>query len=469
MRISKSLLLAGAMTFLIALFLFYYLTNSSRPGEPFFSVLPGVQPDRIVLTPSEDPATAQNVTWRTDETVQEAWAEIAIATGAPRFGRNAQRRVAKTESLRVGASAGAVFTAHYHSVAFTDLIPDTTYAYRVGDGKHWSEWIHFRTASKEAKPFAFLYVGDAQNDIMSLWSRLIRAGYSKAPDARFIIHAGDLVNHAHDEGEWEEWFYAGSFIHRMIPSVPLPGNHEYLAYDRVDQMRNRRRLSVQWPFQFTLPENGPPGLEETCYYFDYQGVRMIALNSNREQEKQITWVDSVLTGNPNQWAIVSFHHPIYSASARRDNPELRAGWKPVFDKHKVDLALQGHDHSYARGRTPVGTDNVMEGANALDATTGTVYVVSVSGGKMYNLKPDGWKSYGVQRDRAAENTQLFQIIRVEGDTLHYEAYTAVGELYDAFDLVKGKEDQPNRFIERVDEAIDTRRFDNTIPYRVEGE
>jgi hypothetical protein len=39
----------------------------------------------------------------------------------------------------------------------------------------------------------------------------------------------------------------------------------------------------------------------------------------------------------------------------------------------------------------------------------------------------------------------------------------VGELYDAFDLVK-QENGINKFIERKDEAGDERRFSNTIPY-----
>jgi hypothetical protein len=38
--------------------------------------------------------------------------------------------------------------------------------------------------------------------------------------------------------------------------------------------------------------------------------------------------------------------------------------------------------------------------------------------------------------RHAEDTQLYQIISVNGDKLHFEAYTAVGELYDAFTLTK---------------------------------
>jgi hypothetical protein len=38
--------------------------------------------------------------------------------------------------------------------------------------------------------------------------------------------------------------------------------------------------------------------------------------------------------------------------------------------------------------------------------------------------------------RLAEDTQLYQIIHIDGDTLRFEARTAVGELYDAFCLKK---------------------------------
>ena len=48
-----------------------------------------------------------------------------------------------------------------------------------------------------------------------------------APNANFFIHAGDLVDKAHSESEWNEWFTAGSFIHSEIPAIVVPGNHEY--------------------------------------------------------------------------------------------------------------------------------------------------------------------------------------------------------------------------------------------------
>ncbi len=274
-----------------------------------------------------------------------------------------------------------------------------------------------------------------------------------------MIHAGDLVNRAHRNVEWGHWFEAGGWIHGMLPSVPVPGNHEYQRAYADDQ---DRRLSVHWRPQFTLPENGVPGLEETTFYIDYQGVRLIGLDSNRMLEEQVAWLDSVLAGNPHPWALATFHHPVFSSSGQRDNPRLREHWKPILDRHRVDLVMQGHDHTYARGRVL----NAPGGANTHDALSGTVYVNSVSGPKMYTIKESRWDEYGATMERAAENTQLFQIIHIAGDTLSYEAYTTTGHLYDAFDLIK-QPGGPNLFVPRLDPDTPERTHENTIPYRVD--
>lgn len=420
---------------------------------------PTRHPDRIVLSYGEDPATSASVTWRTTAEIDTAYAEIAIATAAPKFWRNAKTIQANTSTFDALEINGADVLAKYHSVWFTGLQSDTTYAYRVGDGERWSEWIQFKTAPKESRDkFSFLYVGDTQNFILELWSRLIRESYKMAPDAKFIVHAGDLVNNAHNEQQWQEWFDAGGWIHASIGAFPIPGNHEYQNLSSEAQTRS---LSVQWKHQFTLPENGPEGLEETAYYMDYQNMRIIGLNSNVDHEKQAKWVEKLLSETDKDWIVVTFHHPLFSASDGRDNKEWRALMKPIFDKYEVDLVLQGHDHSYARGRVSPN-ENVLDGVNLRDKT-GTVYVVSVSGGKMYGLRENAWEGYDAERDRAAENTQLFQVITIENDTLSFESYTAVGELYDAFDLVK-RDGLPNIFVERNNEAIAERRFYNTIPY-----
>ncbi|MBW3599332.1 MAG: metallophosphoesterase family protein [Planctomycetes bacterium] len=399
---------------------------------------PSAIPDRIVLTWNGDPAATQAVTWRTDTSVHRAFAEVAVAEDGPFFSFKAARVEAETSKLETNLGE-----AHYHSAVFEKLKPQTRYAYRVGDGENWSEWSQFSTASEKPEPFTFVYFGDAQNEIKSYWSRVVREAYRDAPKAAFLLHAGDLVNRATNDGEWGEWFYAGSHIHRMASCIATPGNHEYSSAS------GERALTPHWPAVFAFPQNGPEGFKETVYWIDYQGVRVISLNSNEKQEAQVAWLESVLADNPNRWTVITFHHPIYSASRGRDNPGLRELWQPIFDKHRVDLVLQGHDHSYARSGL-MTHKNVPTGATNFDEEAGTLYVVSVSGPKMYTLDREPFMR------RAAENTQLYQIITVDGDELRYEARTAVGRLYDAFTLRK-REGKPNELIEQVPDTPENRR------------
>lgn len=387
---------------------------------------PTAIPDRIILSFQTDPARSQAVTWRTDASVNAAVAQIALADAYPKFAEKSRTAAAQSSPLQSDLGL-----AHYHSVNFSGLAPSTLYAYRVGDGTNWSEWIHFRTASDKAEPFSFIYFGDAQNEIKSLWSRAIRAAYSDAPRARFMIHAGDLIDTANTDAQWGEWANAGGWINAMIPSIVVPGNHEYNQNEG-----GVKRLSRHWRPMFTLPENGPRGLEETCYFVDYQGVRVIALNTEEKQAEQAAWLETVLQNNPQKWTVLTFHRPMYSSAQGRDNVALRQLWMPIFDKYRVDLVLQGHDHTYARSK------NLRAGVNVRNNQSGTVYVVSVSGPKMYDVKREPWMA------RAAENTQLYQVLTVDGNTLRYQARTVTGELYDAFDLVK-KGQGINQLVERI--------------------
>ena len=401
-------------------------------------------PDRIILTWQGDPARSQAVTWRTDASIKKALAQIAVAESGPGFVNRAKDVAAKTTPHE-----GELGPAHYHSVVFEELEPSTKYAYRVGDGVNWSEWFQFSTASDKPEPFSFIYFGDAQNDVRAHWSRVIREAHSDAPKARFMIHAGDLVNHGNRDAEWGEWFGAGAWLNAMVPSVPTPGNHEYPRNSKGPLAS--RALSHHWRPQFTLPDNGPEGLDESVYWLDYQDARIISLNSNEHQRDQIEWIDQVLADNPKKWTIITFHHPIYSAARGRDNPELRSMWKPLFDKYKVDLVLTGHDHTYGRFKQDL-SENVASGTNARSEEGGTVYVVSVSGPKMYPLgrRP-------IMR-RGAEDTQLYQIISIDGDTLRYEARTATGELYDAFRLKK-RSGEINELVNEIPDTPERRRVE----------
>lgn len=395
-------------------------------------------PDRINLSVTENPSTSIAVTWRTSTDIQQGMAEIIEASADPRKYSEPVSLPAKTELLITEKGEYKTFTwdevkANYHSVVFADLTPNTLYNYRVGSDNAFSEWFQFKTASDKAERFSFLYFGDAQTGIHSMWSKVIRKAYAHAPEAKLMLHAGDLINRAVREAEWGEWFEAGSFIHATIPGMPSTGNHEYSGMT----------LSPNWRPQFTLPQNGPEGLEETSYFTDIQGVRFISLNSYLAEESvvhresQQKWLGDILKNNPHKWTVVVFHHPVFSAKSSRENLHVRKRFKPLFDQYKVDLVLQGHDHTYARGMEKIPMDKVEE-------TSGTMYVISVSGPKMTGSKVEtkDWM------DVDTIYTQLYQVITIDGDKLVYDSYTSNGELMDGFDLIK----QPgriNKIINRV--------------------
>ena len=390
-------------------------------------------PDHVIISATKNPSTSIGINWRTEPSNKIGYAEIAIDGDGPRFGRKKIRHYAKRSLLNTEGSSSDGFKSSYFEVKIEDLKPNTLYAYRVGNNKFKSEWHQFTTANDKESPISFLYVGDAQNYILSLWSRVIRKAYKVAPDADFFIHAGDLVDKAHSESEWNEWFAAGSFIHSEIPSIAVPGNHEYSSTSIFNE--GVSRLSLQWESQFSFPENGPKGLEETCYYIDYPNLKVIALNSNVKIRLQAKWLKKVLAENDKKWTIVTYHHPIFSASTGRDNTELRQHWKPLFDQYQVDLALQGHDHAYARGAIYQNPDQ-LERDGKSKIVKGPVYVVSVSGGKMYSLSKQGWGEYGAKREKAGQQIQLFQHISIDGNLLKYKSFTPTGRLFDSFQILK---------------------------------
>lgn len=388
-----------------------------QAAQPVETYRPTQYPDRIILNWTEDASAGFSVTWRTSTAVSQGFAEIAQAGENAEFAKSAKRVTAATEAYSTDLGP-----AHAHSVTFTGLQPSTAYSYRVGDGANWSPWNTLKTASQRPEPFSFVYFGDAQSGILPYWSRLVRQAYAHAPDARFWVHAGDLINRSTLDQEWGEWHAGGGWINQVIPSVPTPGNHEY---GRLVE-NGPRVLTSNWRPQFTLPLNGVPGAEESDYFIDIHDLRLISLNSNVLHQEQAAWLEKVLASNPKAWTIITFHHPIYSTAVRRDNKELRELWQPIFDRYRVDLVLNGHDHVYGRTRL----------------VKGTVYVVSSSGTKFYERSPKE------VFDRIAEDTQLFQVIRIDGNRLVYEARTVSGALYDSFELTK-RRGRPNRHTNRI--------------------
>ena len=398
--------------------------------------IPSKDPDRIILTFNGNPSTKRAVTWRTDSSVKKAEAQIAVAGLNSDFVKEASTYTANTEEFDLGLyKSNKSLIVNYHSVVFENLKPNTLYAYRVGFAENWSEWIQFKTANDTYSPTQFVYFGDAQNDILNHWSRVIRMAYKTAPDASFVIHAGDLVDSAHKDNEWAQWFKAGGFIHSQWTAIPVVGNHEFQRFDGYEGTLPRR-LSIQWRPQFTLPveENLDEKLHETVYSVEYQDILILVLNSTGHLEEQTEYIREKLTNSDAKWKIVTNHHSVFSPAEGRDFEYARKVWKPMFEKYGVDLVLNGHDHTYARGHTPVKSQNVNE-----SGIFKTLYVTSVSGPKQYKIDKVKIKNYevdGYKSDKMGEETQFFQVINIDNNKLTYSAYTTLGDLYDRAIITK---------------------------------
>jgi acid phosphatase type 7 len=314
-----------------------------------------------------------------------------------------------------------------HRVVAAGLIPDTRYAYSLGDGspQGWGPWRAVSTGPRSSRPFRFLYLGDAQTGFEA-WGKRLERAHHLVPDAAFLMLAGDLVDRGNERSNWDHFFLRAARVLDRLPLMSAVGNHEYL--DRGPYL---------YRSFFSLPADGPPDLDRNlAYSFSYGDALFVVLDSTRaltdpeSARAQAAWLDRTLARSPASWKLVMFHHPLYASHTTSESPELRAAWVPVFDKHKVDLVLQGHDHAYLR------TYPMRAGERVHSSEGGTVYVVSVSGDKFYDQAPRPYIARGLT------HTSTFQVIDVGPDRLRFRAIDDHDQEVDAFVLEKSN--RPDR-------------------------
>lgn len=377
----------------------------------------GRQPDQVVLTWSGDPKTTQTIQWRTSPEIRRgsvAYQEKgAVRRPNPRPMQFADAVTTPMESPNLINDS----VIHRHTATLTGLKPGTTYLYSVGDSAQdlWTEYAEFTTAPDQTVAFSFNYMGDAQNGL-DRWGSLARTSFRERPDAAFYLMAGDLVNRGAERDDWDSFFYNASGIFGQRQLAPVIGNHECHG--------GAPKLYLEL---FDLPKNGPSTLTpERAYSFTYSNALFVILDSNVEPETQVEWLEQQLAESDATWKFVSHHHPAYSSAPNRDNAKIRELWTPLFDTYHVDMVLQGHDHAYLRTH-PMRDQKVVESAK-----DGTVYVVSVSGTKMYDQSSREYTAFGMT------NVATYQVldIQLSGDRLVYRAYDQDGRLRDEIVIQK---------------------------------
>ncbi len=226
--------------------------------------------------------------------------------------------------------------------------------------------------------------------------------------------------------------------HRLRPVdlVLLGGDNIYpdgnlLAVERTFQLPYRELLAAAVPFHAVLgnhdirTDNGDPqvryrpfGMAGRWYSLRRGPVAffLIDTNGNARWQHQMPWLKKALAASDAPWKVVVGHHPIYSAGLYGDNPEAIARLTPLFERHGVQLYINGHEHNYERTRAIRGTTYLTVGgggawlrpivANPRSARAVSAYSfaeLSVAGD---TLTLDAWDAGGARLDRAVLERRL---------------------------------------------------------------
>lgn len=191
-------------------------------------------------------------------------------------------------------------------------------------------------------------------------------------------------------------------------------------------------------------------LTRTYYSFEYENIHFTIMNSEINYtygSPQYLFVNRDLSdasNNPHiKWIVVAFHTPMYTSPSRHPAAILfRIIYHPLFDKYRVDLVLQGHNHNYQRSYPLIynftNPENPTVGTasnNTYFNPLGEVYLVVGTGGHpLYDLL--GRAPYMAAQYRG------FGLLSIDflnnGTKLDGKFYNSRGSVIDEFTIGKGQ-------------------------------
>ncbi len=97
------------------------------------------------------------------------------------------------------------------------------------------------------------------------------------------------------------------------------------------------------------------GLEKQYYSFNYKNMHFLALSTETDYDEDSEQYEFAIRDLEKyskdpfiDWIIVYYHRHMYGSGSLEEETDFRETYHPLFDKYKVDLALQGHFHVYER-------------------------------------------------------------------------------------------------------------------------
>ena len=237
-----------------------------------------------------------------------------------------------------------------HSIQLGRLEPNTEYSYDVlNDGSDDGKG-KFKTYPNEITPFKFVVLGDtrSRHDIHSkIVNRIIEQ------DPLFVINTGDMVGNGREISDWEAFFRVNNELMRNTQYYPVLGNHEKDSpyyFDFFDLPNNERYYSFNvGDALFVILDSEGEDVSEPNYISDENSNKFWKKSFEEYFTTQKKWLESILEINKEAGFIFVFQHqPMYSIKKSRveDTNEYRKFWGDLFERHNVQVFMNGHDHHY---------------------------------------------------------------------------------------------------------------------------
>lgn len=311
------------------------------------------QPRHLYLTwEEEDTAHTQTIVFQTVERATDPRVELVL----------------EGQKIRTVASKTVMFRGYsrrVHWVTLRDLKPYTVYTFRAGDSRFgMSPWRTFRTLPDDDTPIKFITGGDMYKHDATV--ELLKAGAKQEPDVALI--GGDI---AYADGNfrkalfWDDWLdnWDENLRHpdgRMVGMICAIGNHE------VDGSFGQPKKHAPFYFAY-FPQGG------RSYFTRKLGseIDLVVLDSGHVQShaSQTSFLDRSLSQSKARFQVALYHVPCYPTHRSYHDPYSTAGrthWVPIFDKHRLPLAFENHEHTFKR-TFPLRAGKVSE-------ADGTVYL-----------------------------------------------------------------------------------------------
>jgi acid phosphatase type 7 len=314
-----------------------------------------------------------------------------------------------------------------NTVKLTGLKTGTRYFYRVtctdeSGGEVRGLLSSFQTAPETDRAWAFAVIGDTQRN-PEVTRKCADGAYSRRPD--FLLHCGDVVDDGFAKHQWVNHLFGPcSGLMSHIPTFPVIGNHEKDSHWYYDY--------------FALPD------PEYYYTFTYGNAQFFMIDSNKPLKAgspQYQWLEKELAASKATWKFTCHHHPCFS-SEENDYGDHERGAKektftygdtnaqqlvPLYEKHGVDIAFNGHIHYYER------TWPIFE--MAINQKKGVRYLTSGGGG-------GGLESAAPQRtwfNLHFQRAYHYCYAAIYDRTIVFKAYDIDGLLFDTFELTKAED------------------------------